>query len=134
MSTAMKLVVLNTYGRGLWSYVNRFKQIHWDIRRRVERADADFVSRVHYFSLGLLSHTQHLYGIRVQLQDFQLANGAGLIATALKVDSQSYGALSALQAAASDATSPRHPLRPSVMVSTAFGYYARSVGETAFAT
>ena len=41
-----------------------------------------FLSKVPYFALGLLSHVSQLYGVRVHLHDFELANIAGLISRA----------------------------------------------------
>ena len=75
------------------SYVNRHALLPVALRKRIELQDRAYISRVPYYPIGLLRHVKQLCGIKVELQDFQLANIAGLIATAWKVDySQSQAA------------------------------------------
>ena len=54
-----------------------------EVRAQVERSDGDFIAKVPYITVGYLSHLRHLYGITVDLTDFQISNMAALIATAL---------------------------------------------------
>ena len=103
------------------------------MRRRVESNDAKFLTRVPYFALGILSHVTKLYRIRVHLQDFELSNIAGLIATAWMVERSRTPAARLLQEHSQEHGS-RHWMRPSHAFATAYGFYQNTVGETVSTT
>ena len=93
--------------------------------------DADYIAKVNYLPIGFLSHLKGLYGIKSNLVDFQIANVAGLISTAMTIERQSYGAADIVREASQDSPTPVHRLRPSVMFGSAFGFYLQAVGNTA---
>ena len=127
---AGKIVMLNVFLRSLWSYVNRHVLIPTEVRLRVERRDLDFLTKVPYMALGSFSHITPIYGIRVRLLDFQLANIAGLIATATAIQQYNGAAAALIQEAARDTEAPSHALRPSHAFATAYAFYFHTVGDT----
>ncbi len=128
-SFAAKIVMLNVFMRSLWSYLGRHLMIPLTLRKRIEDCDSRFLSGVQYFPLGVVSHLTRFYGLRVRLQDFELANVAGLIATAWQVERSDAEAARLLRDHAQD-TGQRHHMRPSAAFATAFGFYLNTVGET----
>ena len=119
-SWPFKIVILNVFLRSLWSYLNRHIMVPEIVRRRIENRDLNFMSRVPYFALGTMSQVVKEYSIRSGLSDFQLANVAGLIATARRVEERNGLAARVLQASTVYAGASRHPLRPSTIFATAF--------------
>ncbi len=120
-SFVTRIVLLNVFLRSLWSYVNRHVSIPIPIGKRVEGADMKFLSKVPYFALGLLSHVSQLYGVRVHLHDFELANIAGLISTAWLAEHGAAEAGRLLRESSQDRGN-RGRLRPSTAFATAYGF------------
>ncbi len=102
-SFAAKIILLNVFLRSLWSRVGRHVLIPQALRKRIEDNDLKYLSKVPYFASGAVSHLTKLYGLRVQLQDFELANIAGLIATAWQVEHSNSKPPELLRAHAADA-------------------------------
>ena len=132
-SFAAKVILLDVFLRSLWSYVNRHMLIPTPVRRRVEASDSSFLVKVPYFALGLISHVSKLYGLRVHLQDFELANIAGLISTARLVERSGTPAARLLRESARE-SGVRQWQRPSYAFATAYGFYRHTVGETVAST
>ena len=132
-SFAARIILLNVFLRSLWSYVNRHLLIPVPQRKRIEGHDSNFLSKIPYFALGLLSHVSQLYGLRVHLQDFELVNIAGLISTAWLVERSPTPAAQVLRENAVDNVR-RGWLRPTYAFATAYGFYKHTVGETVAAT
>ena len=134
-SMGCRIMLLNIFQRSMWSYLGRHMMIAQPVRQRIERQDLSHVCPVTYFTLGFLSHLQRIYGIRVHLQDFQLANVAGLIATAWLIESQDgQAAVHIRDAVRQSDNSRRHFLRPSTAFATAYAFYFHTVGCTVSAT
>ena len=133
-SWAARVVLLNVFLRSLWSYVNRHHLLSQALRSRVERHDLDFVTRMTYFPCGFLSHLKGLYKINVNMQDFELANIAGLIATAWLVESGGSRAATLVRESTADGVGYRSHMRPSSAFATAYGFFLHTTGRTVHAT
>jgi ribonuclease HI len=71
-----------------------------------------------------------LYGAKVQLQDLQITNIAALIATAQKASLQNQFGAAQLSQSSREQPVSVHPLRPSVIFGTAYGFYQDKIGDS----
>ena len=78
MFLAMRLVVVNVFLWGLFSYPNKHFLMPLPIVRHVQDLALRFLTRVTWVELGFLSHIGSLYGLRTQLRDLRLTNVASL--------------------------------------------------------
>ena len=60
----------------LFSYRNRHFIMLESVVKKVENHIRDFITPIGWVKLGLLSHVQQIYGIKVALRDFWLSNVA----------------------------------------------------------
>jgi hypothetical protein len=112
-SWATKVITLSVFMRSLFGYIGRHALLPQRLRQRIERTDSEYIAKVPYVAVSFLSHLKEIYGISVNLVDFQLASMAALIATALNIEKCGPGAARILHKPAQETQIPSHRLRPS---------------------
>ena len=81
LSIAMRILVVNVFLWGLFSFPNRHFLMPLHLVRRVQCAALRFITPVPWVKLGFLCHVSAVYGLRVQLRDLRLANVASIISS-----------------------------------------------------
>ena len=72
MTLALRIAVANMFLTSLFSYRNRHFIMLESVVKKVENHIRDFITPIGWVKLGLLSHVQQIYGIKVALRDFWL--------------------------------------------------------------
>ena len=81
LTLALRIAVANIFLTSLFSYQNRHFVMPESVVKKVENHIRDFITPIGWVKLGLLSHVQQIYGIKVALRDICLSNVASLLAS-----------------------------------------------------
>ena len=123
LTLALRIAVANIFLTSLFSYQNRHFIMPESVVKKVENHIRDFITPIGWVKLGLLSHVQQIYGIKVALRDICLSNVASLLA--------SYGNFEEIMRGVENTTAGDRPdYHPAVNWRLAFHFLLQTTGLT----